>query len=235
MVTSANNRPLIGILGGTFDPVHHGHLRLAIELLETLPLDHIRLIPSQQPPHRPAPEASAAQRLALLTTAIATLFPLASSTPPLMVDDCELKRSGPSYTVDTLRHLRQQWGTETPLALIVGWDAFMGLSNWHQWLDLLTLAHVVVCQRPGWTALPAIMQTCLQQHQTQNPQALTETAAGRIWIQEIPLLAISASQIRQRLHQGRCVRYLLPDAVLQQIRQTHCYPTTTPQPDTLLF
>lgn len=213
-----SSRRLIGLLGGTFDPVHHGHLRLALELWSVLPFAHIRLIPSAHPPHRPAPQASSAQRLALLKMAIAPLLTEAATQqtpPPLLIDERELYREGPSYTIDTLISLRAELGAAVPLAVIVGWDAFASLPSWHCWPDLLDQAHWVVGCRPGVDqTLPVIMQRCLQQRQVTQPQQLLQQAGGGIWIEEIPLLAISASQIRQSIQQGRSVRYLVPDALL---------------------
>ena len=152
-----HNKPM-GLLGGTFNPIHHGHLRLALELYERLDLAEVRFIPSAYPPHRKQPSVSSQLRLKMVQAAIADV-------PGLKVDDRELWRSGPSYTVDTLSDLRDDYPHQ-PLCLILGMDAFMGLPYWYQWERLIHLAHFLVVVRPD-TVLPKkhIMQHFLQKHQ----------------------------------------------------------------------
>ena len=134
---------MIGILGGTFDPIHHGHLRLAVEMREGLGLEELRLIPALQPPHREAPIAGAEDRLAMLEAAVAR-------ANALHIDTRELVREGPSYTVDTLLSLRAELPAQ-PLCLIIGMDAFCYLDTWHRWQDVLELAHIGIARRPGTT------------------------------------------------------------------------------------
>ncbi len=131
----------VGVFGGTFDPVHHGHLRTALEVLEGCGLEQLRLVPALVPPHRPQPRAPAPLRLEMLRRAVA-------GEPRLVVDDRELRRGGPSYTVDTLAELRAAVGTR-PLCLVLGADAFLGLPGWHRWRELFALAHLVVVERPA--------------------------------------------------------------------------------------
>ena len=133
----------IGLLGGTFNPVHNGHLRSAVEVRERLALDELRLVPSARPPHRAAPEVTAEQRLAMVQLALA-------GSDELQVDARELQRSSPSWTVDTLASLRAELGPQAVVFFILGWDAFCGLPGWHRWQELLELAHLVVLQRPDF-------------------------------------------------------------------------------------
>jgi nicotinate-nucleotide adenylyltransferase len=198
---------LSGILGGTFDPVHHAHLRLALEAREQAGLDEIRLIPAARPPHRQPPVASPEQRLAMLQAALA-------DTPGLLADGRELARPGASYTVDTLLELQ---APDTALCLLVGMDAFAGLPSWNRWTRLIELAHLLVVKRPG-AELQGEMREYLQQHQAADAAELRHCRAGLILPLDLPPLDISASYIRSLIAQGRDPRYLLPDAVLRLIR-----------------
>jgi nicotinate-nucleotide adenylyltransferase len=206
----------VGILGGTFDPVHHGHLRIALEVLEALDLAEVRFIPSRLPPHRGQPQATPAQRLALLRLAVA-------GQPGFIVDERELRRGGPSYMVDTLASLRAEVGN-TPLCLLLGRDAFNDLPGWHRWRNILEFTHLIVLERPGAAPTPPgelsqLLERCILDH----PGALREKAAGGILIQPVTQLAISATRIRQLLAQGRSPRYLLPEAVLNCIHEQGLY------------
>ncbi len=148
---------MIGIFGGTFDPVHFGHLRPALEVQQALGLDEVRFIPAGQPPHRDMPHATAPQRLSMLQTAI-------EDQPGFAADEREIQREGPSYMVDTLALLREELG-QIPLCLILGYDAFLGLPAWHQWHRLIELAHLVITHRPGWNHadLDETLQTLVSQ------------------------------------------------------------------------
>ncbi len=206
----------IGILGGTFDPVHHGHLRIALEALEELELAQVRFIPCRLPSHRRQPLATPAQRLALLRLAVA-------GQPGFAVDERELRREGPSYMVDTLASLRAEFG-ETPLCLLLGGDAFNDLPGWHRWRNILELAHLIVLERPG--AAPILageLSQLLARHRLYRPGALREKTTGGILFQPVTQLAISATRIRQLLMQGRSPRYLLPEAVLNCIHEQGLY------------
>lgn len=207
---------MIGIFGGTFDPVHFGHLRPALEVQQVLGLQEVRFIPAGQPPHRAGPVASASQRLAMLNAAIA-------DQPGFVVDERELQRPGPSYMVDTLTSLRSELGTE-PLCLILGYDAFLGLTSWHQWRRLLELAHLVITHRPGWEqdCLEQELQTLLQQH-AMTATELPMVSAGGTTLVEVTQLDISATRIRQQISAGQDIRYLLPDAVYAMIREQNFY------------
>jgi len=200
----------IGLFGGTFDPVHLGHLRSALEILECLDLAEMRFIPSADPPHRPAPNLPADVRLKLLTLAL-------KEQAGFAVETCELTRIGKSYTVDTLIELRQRYG-EQPLCLILGTDAFLGLPSWSRWQQLTDFAHIVVAKRPGWhvpddwEGMPWLGERMVQQ-----PMLLHEQPSGRIYFQTVTPLDISATMIRSQLAAGRSIRYLVPDSVWQYI------------------
>ncbi|WP_126453264.1 nicotinate-nucleotide adenylyltransferase [Sulfuriflexus mobilis] len=207
----------IGILGGTFDPVHCGHLRIALDALQQLGLQEVRLLPCRQSPLRDAPRVTAGQRLAMLEAAIA-------GEPGLVADGRELQREGPSFSVDTLRTLRADY-PDTPLCLIVGMDAFIGFAQWKDWRQIFALAHIVVVQRPG-SALQfhdAGLQQEFEQRRCQQATELAGDYAGKIFLLEATYLDISATQIRALVAAGNSARYLLPDAVWQYIQQHGLY------------
>ena len=203
----------VGILGGTFDPVHIGHLRGALEVAELLKLDELRLTPSARPPHRDTPSVSAQDRLAMVQCAVA-------GVPPLTVDDRELLRDKPSYTIDTLESMRGELAADDQLFLLLGWDAFCGLPSWHRWEELLEHCHIVVLQRPDADSeSPDAMRNLLAGRAVSDPKAL-KGAGGKItFVWQTPL-SVSATQIRQLLASGKSVRFLVPDAVLAYI-DTH--------------
>lgn len=215
---------MIGILGGTFDPVHHGHLRCAVEVRERFGLGEVRLIPCGEPPHREAPAAGAAHRLAMLEAAI-------GGEPGLCTDGREVQRDGPSFTVDTLASLREDFPDRT-LCLILGMDAFVGLPAWHRWRDLFELAHLIVIGRPGAVrdSAPAALREEAGRRAGSAPAALRDGATGRIVFQEIPPLDIAASRIRRLIATGQSARYLLPDAVLDHIHAARLYRNPSPSP-----
>ena len=197
----------IAVLGGTFDPVHIGHLRVAWEAAEALDAD-VRLMPAQVPPHRPPPVASAQQRVRMLQLALA-------GQDRLTLDTRELARPGPSYTFDTLQSLRKEFGNARALILLLGADAFAGLSSWHRWRELFELAHVVVLTRPGHVAAwPAELAAAAVPRRVESAQQLSAAPAGRVLELAVTPLEISASHVRALLAAGREPRWLLPEAVL---------------------
>jgi nicotinate-nucleotide adenylyltransferase len=211
----------IGILGGTFDPIHYGHLRLAEEMLELANLRQIRFIPSGTPPHRDMPQVSAQHRSAMVQLAI-------TDQPAFVLDDREVERTTPCYTVDTLNELRAELGAEQPLCLLMGGDEFLQLHTWHEWERLFELAHIVVGNRPGFTLQDNIHTTipALRRHYHQRlcaADALSRQPAGGITELAIPKLEISATLIRSRVAENRSIRYLLPNAVADYIHQHHLY------------
>jgi nicotinate-nucleotide adenylyltransferase len=207
---------MLCILGGTFDPVHFGHLRPALEVQQALDLECVHLLPCRIPPHRGAPLASPEQRLALLRAAVA-------DEPALAIDERELQRQGPSYMVDTLEALRRERGVQ-PLCLALGMDAFAALETWHRWRDILALCHLVIMQRPG-SAWPSqgVIAGWVERARVDAPQLLRRQPAGCIIAVPVTQLAVSSTQIRALLAAGRSPRYLLPDAVLDRIRQENWY------------
>lgn len=217
-MAAASHPPRIVMLGGTFDPVHLGHLRSAVELHEALSLDRLHMIPASLPPLRGAPNVPAGERLALLTLGI-------GDTRGLVADPRELEREGPSYTADTLVSLREDYGHEARLIMAVGHDAFLRLADWHQPQRLFALAHVVVFDRPDWDApLPGALKELLHGREVDSLDALMARPAGLLLRLSLPTrMAISATEIRQRLATGRSVRYLLPEAVEERIRELCLY------------
>jgi len=207
----------LGIFGGTFDPVHFGHLRLAEESIGHLGLGGVRWIPAGQPPHRGTPQVTARQRLEMVLRSTA-------ENARFSVDASEVESAAPSYTVHTLERLRGELGAEQSLVLLVGADAFAGLTSWHRWRDLFSLAHIAVSHRPGFPveigSLPHELATEFADRRLQDAGGLKNAAAGAIATFAMTQLAISATQIRKLLANGLSARYLLPDGVLDYI-QTH--------------
>lgn len=211
----------LGIFGGTFDPIHFGHLRTAFEILQALQLRELRFIPAGDPPHRAPPRVDAQRRLQLVRAAVA-------DQPGFAVDDREVRRQGPSYTVLTLGELRAEF-PEVPLCLVVGMDAFAGLPTWHRWSELLQLAHIVVAPRPGWVAPGSgEVSDLLAGHRVQDAAALRVATAGCIFVQPVTQLEISSTELRDLLAAGRDPRYLVPDAVRDLLHETRIY--SVPQP-----
>lgn len=215
----------IALLGGTFDPVHYGHLRFASEARTALGLAEVRLVPSATPPHRGMPGASAADRVAMLELAIREF-------PGLSIDTCEIRRGGVSYTVDTLAALRSAH-PDTPLILLIGADAFRGLAEWHRWQRLFALAHLVVAPRPGSApgeGLPPELAREWNARIAIDPAVLRASPAGSIVVQPITAQPIAATEIREALrklpHDPSLAR-LLPPAVLAYIESKQLYRAPT--------
>jgi nicotinate-nucleotide adenylyltransferase len=206
----------VGLLGGTFDPIHIGHLRLALELKSALDLAEVRFIPLHSPPHRAPPRASPQQRLRMLELAL-------DGVPGLSVDARELQRAGISYTVETLQSLRAEVGN-TPVCLLMGMDAFRLLRTWHRWNDLLEYAHLAVAKRPGMEPdnLEASLAALLHRR-AGRPVDLHAQPAGLIVFQDIPQLDVSASHIRAEIARGREPHFLVPEPVLAYIQQERLY------------
>lgn len=204
---------MIGILGGTFDPIHYGHLRAAIEAIEVLGLAELRLIPAAQPPHRSSPQATSSQRLAMAKLAIHGL-------PGLRVDERELQQPRLSYTVYTLESLRKEFPV-TPLCLLIGADQFASFETWHRWRELPDLAHIVVMSRPG--IAPVTWPAWASGRECKDYRVLLAAPAGRLAFLPVSPQDISATRIRAAVARGESVEGLLPEAVLEYIEANHLY------------
>ena len=207
----------VGILGGTFDPVHNGHLHLATTFLETLNLAELRFVPLNTPPHRTPPLASAEQRLEMLELAV-------ENQAGLKVDDCEIRRGGISYSIDTLKHLRKILN-ETPICLLMGIENFNTLNHWHQWQSLLDYAHIVIANRPGSDKklTDEEMNNFIDESITHSVELLHQQPAGLIIQMDVPMLDISSTQIRNDFQTNLNSDSLLPNKVLDFIRIHHLY------------
>jgi nicotinate-nucleotide adenylyltransferase len=208
----------IGILGGTFDPIHFGHLRLAQEVADALSLTQIRFIPGGTPPHRVMPQTPAGNRVAMVKLAI-------DGNPLFALDERETRRSGKSYTFDTLNELRAELGANCPLVLLMGADAFLGLESWHHWQEIFGLTHIAVAHRPGsgLGEMPAALAREFAQRRTHDTQAVHRAAAGTIVEVPITALDISATAVRAMVRAQRSANYLLPPAVIQYFNNNQLF------------
>lgn len=210
----------IGLLGGTFNPIHFGHLRLAEEISEHLALDEMRLIPASVPPHKATPQVSAEHRANMVSLAI-------QNNQKFVLEDCELQRDGASYTIDTLIDLRKKLGKEISLYLVMGSDAFVHFDTWHRWQEILNYCHIVLVQRPNHENTVENFSNSMKHfyhaHYKENLQDLQKCSGGFITTQTITPLAISSTDIRKRLNNKKSVRYLLPQSVLGYIEKHKLY------------
>lgn len=209
------------LVGGTFNPVHFGHLRSALELAEALSAPKVHLLPCHIPPHRSQPNVSSQTRLELIKRAIA-------DEPKLGVDARELTYEQFSYTHHTLQSVRAEIGPETPLIFALGMDAFLAIESWHQWQELFSLAHFVVFTRPGShpQQMSDALKHCLRQRQVADCKPLINQPSGHIWLFPVTALDISSTHIRTLIAQGKSPRYLLPGAVWDYIQLNGLYLET---------
>ncbi len=227
----------IGLFGGTFNPIHFGHLRMAQELAESLNLSEVRFIPSANPPHKSTPLVCAEDRAAMVKLAIA-------NNPLFTLDDRELRRTAtdkmPSYTIDTLLSLREEQtksasnqaeSAQSPnLVLFIGIDAFTKFNTWHRWEEIIHLCHIALVQRPiveKSAVLPKVLETFLHNHYTEHVEDLHESKAGYVTMQAITQLDISSTAIRHGLKNGHSAHYLTPDCVLDYIHKNALYNAVT--------
>ncbi len=216
--------------GGTFDPVHNGHLAVARNARDVLSAN-VHLMPAADPPHKGPTHADAMQRASMLELAVAGEY-------GLVVDIRELRREGPSYTIDTLHDIRDEFGGDIPVALLLGADSFRGLPSWKSWRELFTHAHFVVAERAGPDVegygvedllSPELAEWTVQRWAA-SADALRQASAGLIFKLEQPLRPESASEIRQRIADGEPWHDRVPTAVAEFIIQTGLYikPAVTP-------
>ncbi len=214
----------IGVFGGTFDPVHYGHLRTAFEMLQALDFGEVRFIPCGDPPHRGGTFASAEQRLAMVDAAT-------RGQTGFVVDDREVRRDGPSYSVDTLESLRREFPTQS-MGLILGMDAFLNLPAWYKWDEILDHAHIIVAHRPGWRAPDyGPLGDLLEDRGTHKVEALHDAPHGLVHIHAVTQLEIASTDIRELVAIGREPRFLMPDAVIDVMREYGCYESERQPPE----
>ncbi len=210
---------LIGILGGTFNPIHYGHLRMAQELVDALNFSEVRFIPSANPPHKAIPDVSAAHRAEMVRLAI-------SDNPMFTLDTRELERAGASYTIDTLISLQEELGKNIRLCLMMGSDAFLKINTWARWQELLDYCHIILVQRPNLAdqpKLPEELTALLHDRYTENVDDLTSKTIGYIHMQAITPLDISATKIRESYKNDVSSRYLMPEKVIEYIGSHRLY------------
>ena len=205
---------MIGIIGGTFDPIHFGHLRPALDIAERLGLDEVRFIPSATPPHRWKPEATGQQRLDMVKLAI-------NDTQKFILDDREYQREGASFTVDTLQSIRDEIGENTPLCMILGMDAFAFFTQWHDWQKILELCHIVISSRPNYD--DSKIESWMKKRMLEDSALLSKTPAGKLYFCKGIQLDISATFIREQIKAGSSPRYLTPADVVEYMKNNSLY------------
>lgn len=218
--TTPFNTPLTApfvFMGGTFDPVHNGHLRTALEIQQWLDVPEVCLIPSKAPVHRDEPGCTSEQRLAMVELAVA-------DEPSLAADAREVRSEKPSYSLLTLESLREELGPQRPICMVMGVDAYMTLASWHQWERFIDLCHILVVTRPGYALeLEPALKAFTNRHAAVAKDDLQRLPAGKVLMHELTPLAISATQIRQLVQQGQSPRYLMPDSVWDYIQTNRLY------------
>jgi len=217
----------IGLLGGTFNPIHLGHLRAAEEIAEAFALDRVWFVPAGQPPHKdPSPVVSFAHRLEMVRRA-------AAGRPGFVVSDMEGRRGGPSYTVETLARVRRRIGRRADLFFLTGLDAFLMIHTWHEFRRLFEQAHFVVFSRPG--SSPVRMERLLREKVSErydwrpDLRAYVRPDWNRVYFHRITLLDVSSTQVRGRLARGASIRYLVPEAVREYIESNRLYASVGPE------
>ena len=209
-------RQAIGYLGGTFDPIHTGHLQPALEIAEALALEALYLMPNHIAPHKSQPHCDAAQRTKMVALAIA-------DHPKIQLDTRELKRNKPSYTIDTLKELKADY-PNTPICFIMGMDSLVHFDRWHKWQEILSYCHIIVSQRPQWKGhFNQVVQTLVNTHQTTNKNDLHQLQQGKIFFQKTEQFDISSTGIRALINQGQSIEHLVPNAVKYYIQKHHLY------------
>lgn len=212
---------VFAFMGGTFDPIHNGHLRSALEIQQWLGIEQVCLIPAKIPVHRAQPGCTSEQRLKMVQAAV-------TNVAELSADAREILSEQPSYSLLTLQSLRAELGASHSICMIMGMDAFLSLPQWHNWQQFMSLCHILVVKRPGYPFQPCQqLQAFLVQHQTQRKHDVLTKPAGHVLLHEQTPLEISATQIRQLIGQNLSPRYLLPDNVWRYIKQHNLYVERT--------
>jgi nicotinate-nucleotide adenylyltransferase len=214
----SDNSMAVAIFGGTFDPIHNGHLTIASELAQLLDVNEVRLVPCAYPPHRGEPNVDTEHRRAMLATA------LSHTNAPLIIDDIELRRSAPSYSIDTVKLLRKDIGADVPLFMCIGMDALSELDSWHQWQQILDFCHIAVSSRPGYKHPDAgPLSEWIACHRSDDLSATQRKPSGCIYFCELSMLDISSTNIRVKLGKGDKVDLMLPDSVISYIQKNRLY------------
>ena len=219
---SNSGAPLVGIFGGTFDPIHYGHLRVAEEIVETVGLQKMYFVPAGMPRLRYSPVASSQHRVEIVRLAI-------QKNPDFVLDEREINRGGVSYSIDTVREFKQEFGEEIRLCFVLGADAFINLPEWNNWKELFNLCHFIVSTRPGYTLtlikelLSKELREECSQRWVSNTESLKKNASGLIFIASTTMLDISATSIRAHIAVGRSVRHLVPSVTVNYISENKLY------------
>lgn len=207
----------VAIMGGTFDPIHNGHLRTAVEVLDRYQYSELRLIPCFQPVHKGQPSVSPQQRLEMAKLAI-------SGDSRLRMDSREMDREGPSYSVDTLRDIRSEIGPNESLIMVLGMDSFLSLPTWQNWQELIQYSHLLVVSRPGWEPdLISELSAFCENYRAASSHELQCAPSGRVWFETLTPLGISSSMIRALARKNESIAYLLPEPVQKYIEQHQLY------------
>ena len=212
-----NTLKVVAIMGGTYNPVHNGHLRVAVEVADLFSLDELKLVPCLQPVHKSRPTVSTLHRLNMLDLAI-------ESDARLTIDNREVLRSKPSYTIDTLKELRVELGADASIVMIVGMDSFLSLNYWKDWHLLTSYAHIFVVSRPGWN--PTFSDELNNYYEKYRASSIAElqcAPSGSIWFETLAPLDISSSMIRALVASNRSIAYLLPNSVRKYIDTNKLY------------
>ena len=222
LATDKTGFSLVGIYGGTFDPIHYGHLRVAEELVEVVDLCKLCFIPSGSPRLRQAPGASKYHRVAMLRAAI-------QNNSKFLLDEREIHRSGESRSVETLRELRDELAENFALCFLMGTDVFLKFAEWYCWRELFELCHIVIVGRPGYIStmenigLPQELTQEVTHRQASHVSELKRASNGLVLTVTTTMLDISATAIRTNIANKKSIRYLLPDTVLEYIETNHLY------------
>jgi nicotinate-nucleotide adenylyltransferase len=207
----------VALFGGTFNPVHFGHLKIAEEMADLLQVSQMRLLPCGLPPHRAKPDVTAKQRLAMLNLAL-------GDQSLLIADDLELNRAGPSYTIDTLKQVRQEIGQSVPLFLCLGMDVLSSLNTWHCWQELLDYCHIAVSPRPGWPVpSQGEIKSWVSRHRSDDIAQIKNMANGCIYFCDLMMLELSSTAIRDTIKRGENISSMTPHEVVDYIKTNHLY------------